>query len=231
LFGTIWFEVTGGPDAQHLVLDFHRKSTGGEPLDPLQQDIVCYWRKAHFGGRYLMFTCPECHRPARVLYARWAYDRIWFSVAVNALASPISRQWATVGTAPRVASRSCALGSNGARVVQCRSNREVCMSGHTSVSWGCLPITRRCENGGRVTPENTDQISIVLICGGNAEIDSLTLVVGHFVDSGASNERRASPNASERAPETYLPISVIIGGRLDPRGGALASGNSRASSS
>jgi len=61
-----------------LVLDFPRKSTGGESLDPLQQDIVCYWRKAHFGGRYLMFTCPECRRPARVLYARWAYDRIWF---------------------------------------------------------------------------------------------------------------------------------------------------------
>ena len=29
LFGTIWFEVTGGPDAQHLVLDFPRKSTSG----------------------------------------------------------------------------------------------------------------------------------------------------------------------------------------------------------
>ena len=35
LFGTIWFEVTGGPDAQHLVLDFFRKSTGGEPLGSL----------------------------------------------------------------------------------------------------------------------------------------------------------------------------------------------------
>jgi hypothetical protein len=78
LFGTIWFEVTGGPDAQHLMLDFLRKSPSGEPLDPLQQDIVCYWRKAHFGGRYLMFTCPQCHRPARVLYAWWFDDRIWF---------------------------------------------------------------------------------------------------------------------------------------------------------
>ena len=79
LFGTIWFEVTGGPDARHLVLDFPRRSTDGQPLDhPLQQDIVCYWRKAHFGGRYLMFTCPECHRPVRVLYGRYAYDRILF---------------------------------------------------------------------------------------------------------------------------------------------------------
>src|SRR5262249_28895747 len=64
LFGTIWFEVTGGPNAQHLMLDFPRKSPSGEPLDPLQQDIVCYWRKAHFGGRYLMFTCPECKPPS-----------------------------------------------------------------------------------------------------------------------------------------------------------------------
>ena len=134
LFGTIWFEVTGGPDAQQLMLDFLRKSPSGEPLDPLQQDIVCYWRKAHFGGRYLMFTCPECHRPARVLYARWAYDRIWFSVAANALALPISRQWAIDGTARRVVSRSYVLGSNGARAVPCQSNRKVCISERISVS-------------------------------------------------------------------------------------------------
>src|SRR5205809_3118233 len=67
LFGSIWFEITGGPDAQQLVLEFSLKSTSGEPLDPLQQVICSYWRKAHFGGRYLMFTCPECHRPVRVL--------------------------------------------------------------------------------------------------------------------------------------------------------------------
>ena len=56
------------------------------------------------------------------------------------------------------------------------------MRGRTSVSWGCLPTTRPCENRGRVTLENTDQISIVPIYGGNAEIDLLTLVAGHFVD-------------------------------------------------
>ena len=71
LFGTIWFEVTGGPDAQQLVLEFPRRSASGEPLDPIRQVIVCYWRKAHFGGRYLMFSCSECHRSARVLYARY----------------------------------------------------------------------------------------------------------------------------------------------------------------
>jgi uncharacterized protein YecT (DUF1311 family) len=65
LFGTIWFEVTGGPDAQQLVLEFPRKSASGEPLDSLQQIIGCYWRKAHFGGRHLMFLCSECHRSAR----------------------------------------------------------------------------------------------------------------------------------------------------------------------
>ena len=111
-----------------------------------------------------------------------------FSVAANALALPINPQWATVGTARRVVSRSCALGSNGARAVLCRSNREACMSERTSVSRGCLSITSRCESRERVTPENTDQSSIVLICGGNAEIDSLTLVVGQFVDFGACNK-------------------------------------------
>src|SRR5215469_3079315 len=71
------------------------------------------------------------------------------------------------------------------------------MSGHTGVSWGCLPTTRRCESRGRVTPENTDQSSIVLICGGNAEIDSLSLVVGRFVDdarAGFSAHIKSPPN-------------------------------------
>ena len=78
LFGTIWFEVTGGPDAQQLVLEFPRKSTSGEPLDPLRQVIGCHWRKAHFGGRHLMFMCNECNREARVLYARYGDPRMWF---------------------------------------------------------------------------------------------------------------------------------------------------------
>jgi hypothetical protein len=76
LFGAIWFEVTGGPDAQQLVLEFPGKSASGEPL-ALQQIVACYWRKAPFGGRYLMFTCPVCSRPARVLYAP-SINRIWF---------------------------------------------------------------------------------------------------------------------------------------------------------
>jgi hypothetical protein len=78
LFGTISFEVTGGPDAQQLVLEFPRKSGSGEPLDPIRQVICCYWRKARFGGRHLMFLCNECNRPAGVLYSRYANDRIWF---------------------------------------------------------------------------------------------------------------------------------------------------------
>jgi hypothetical protein len=78
LFGTVWFEVAGGPDAQRLVLEFPVRSPSGERLDPLRQTICCYWRPAHYGGRYLMFLCPECGRPARVLYARYFSDRIWF---------------------------------------------------------------------------------------------------------------------------------------------------------
>jgi hypothetical protein len=78
LFGTIWFEITGGPNAQHLVLKFPCRSASGEQLNPITQDILCYWRKAHYGGRYLMFSCSECHRSARVLYAWYFSDRIWF---------------------------------------------------------------------------------------------------------------------------------------------------------
>ena len=78
LFGAIWFEVTGGPDARQLVLELPIKSSTGEPLDPYQQVICCHWRKAHFGGRHLMFMCNECRGEARVLYARYGNPRTWF---------------------------------------------------------------------------------------------------------------------------------------------------------
>src|SRR5436190_7452276 len=54
LFGTICFEVAGGRDAQRLVLEFPCRSASGKP-GPGRQVIACYWRKAHFGGRYPMF--------------------------------------------------------------------------------------------------------------------------------------------------------------------------------
>jgi hypothetical protein len=78
LFGAVRFEVAGGPDAQRLVLEFPCRSTSGEWRDPVRQVITWYWRKAHYGGRYLIFLCGECHRSARVLYARYANHRIWF---------------------------------------------------------------------------------------------------------------------------------------------------------
>jgi hypothetical protein len=78
LFGSVGFEVAGGPDAQRLVLEFPIKSISGDRLNPARQIICCYWRKAHYGGRYLMFLCSECSRSARVLYARYFYDRICF---------------------------------------------------------------------------------------------------------------------------------------------------------
>jgi hypothetical protein len=56
------------------------------------------------------------------------------------------------------------------------------MSGHTSVFWGCLPITGPCESRGRVMLESTNHASIVSIYGDNAETDSLASVVGQFVD-------------------------------------------------
>lgn len=85
LFGTVRFEVDGGPDAQRLVLKFPRRSASSEQLEPVRQVIGCYWRKAHYGGQYLMFLCGECHRSARVLYARYAneHHHIWFFTCRN----------------------------------------------------------------------------------------------------------------------------------------------------
>ena len=121
-----------------------------------------------------------------------------FSGAANVLASPISPQWDTDGIVLRVASRSYALGSNGAVMVPCRSNREVCISEHTSVFWGCLPITRLCESRARVMLGSTNHASIVSIYGGNAEADLLASVVGQFVDGDCrktSSSRTSSPIA------------------------------------
>ena len=51
-------------------------------LEPILQTIGCQRRNANYGGRYLIFSCSECHRPARVLYARYnsAHHQIWFFV-------------------------------------------------------------------------------------------------------------------------------------------------------
>jgi hypothetical protein len=87
LFGTIWFEVAGGPDAQRRVLEFPIRSASGERLDdPIRQTICCYWPSAHYGGRYLMFLYPECGPPARVLYARTFLTASGFSSAASARA-------------------------------------------------------------------------------------------------------------------------------------------------
>ena len=53
------------PDAQRLVLEFPMRSVSGERLDPVRQEICCYWRQAHYGGRYLMFLC-KCGRSGLV---------------------------------------------------------------------------------------------------------------------------------------------------------------------
>jgi hypothetical protein len=96
LYGAIGFEVEGGPDALRLVLEFPCRPTG-ESLDAIRQVICCYWRKAYYGGRYLMFLCSECHRSARVLYARVTSHHIWFFSCRNcagiAYQSAMGHRW------------------------------------------------------------------------------------------------------------------------------------------
>jgi hypothetical protein len=146
---------------------------------------------AAIGGKHISAGVTSCSCAANATAKRVSFmlgtgtPAYGFSPAANALTSLISPQWAIGGTVRRVASRSYALGSNGAGTVPCRSNREVCMSGHTSVFWECLPITRPCESRGRVMLESTNHASIVSIYGGNAETDSLASVVGQFVDDAS----------------------------------------------
>ena len=80
LFGTIRFEVRGDLHSPKLLLAYPRRSASGAPLEPIVQTICCHWRKARYGGRYLIFSCSECQRPARVLYARHnsTHHQIWF---------------------------------------------------------------------------------------------------------------------------------------------------------
>ena len=172
-------------------LGFPRRSASGEPLDPCTADPSSAIGRKHISAGVTSCSCATNATEQRASCMPGTRTTAFgFSVAANAPASPISLRWATGGTARRVVSRSCALGSNGARTVRCRSNREVCMSGPTSVSWGCLPTTRRYESRGRVTLKNTGHVSIVPICGGNAEIDLLALVVGRFVDEARAARQR-----------------------------------------
>ena len=101
LFGNIQFEVCGNPHLPRLVLAFPRRSASGEPLEPILQAIHCYWRNARYGGRYLIFSCSECHRPARVLYARYDshHYQIWFFTCRMCAGIRYHQLWVTVGTA------------------------------------------------------------------------------------------------------------------------------------
>jgi hypothetical protein len=138
-----------------------------------------------------MFTCPQCHRPARVLYARWAYDRIWFfscrKCAGITYQSTMGHRWDR--SARRVEKLRARLkwGAGGTVPIKPR---------------GMLERTYQRILGMiayQVTRESTDQSSIVLTCGGNAEIDLLTLVVGQFVDeadrqAGYCSKKDLCPN-------------------------------------
>jgi hypothetical protein len=205
LFRAILFEVTGGPVHGSWCWSFLASP-------PPANHWIRYGRSfAAIGEKHISVADTSCS-PAPNAIAQSAFCLLGthttassFSVAANAVTSPI-RQWVTDGTARRAVLRSCGPGSNGAQAVPCRSKREVCMSGRTSVSWGCLPITRLCEFRDGVTAENTDQISIVLICGGNAEIDSLTWVVGRFVN------RRALANIGVRTRLAPVPIHARFRG-------------------
>ena len=121
LFGAIQFEVRGNLHSPKLLLAYPRRSASGALLQPIVQTICCHWRNARYGGRYLIFSCSECHRPARVLYARHnsTHHQIWFSPAADALVSPISPPWAIAGTARRAVLKSCAADSSGPRAVPC----------------------------------------------------------------------------------------------------------------
>jgi hypothetical protein len=128
LFGTIGFEVEGGPDAQRVILKFPRRSASGVPLDPVRQIISCYWRNAHYGGRYLMFLCSECQRSARVLYARHRapYHEIWFftcrKCAGITYQSTMGHRWDR--SARRVEKLKARLQSGGAVPVRPRGMHE-----------------------------------------------------------------------------------------------------------
>ena len=182
LFGTIWFEVTGGPDARQLVLAppaSHRAANRWSPFSRLFAAI---------GGKHISAGVTSCSCATNAMAKGASCMRgmgtpaLGFSAAANALASPISPPWAIGGIARRVVSRSCALGSNGAHTAPCRSNREVCMSGRTSASWGCLPTTRPYEIRVQATLEKPDQISTMPTCGDNAETDLRVLAGGRIAE-------------------------------------------------
>jgi len=181
LFGTVWFEVTGGPDARQLVLTFPFISAS------LEQIICCHWRTAHFGGRHLMFMCGECLGEARVLYARWANDRIWFfscrKCAGITYQSTMGHRWDRSARRVEKLRNRLDWAAQGTVPIKPRGMHERTYQRILRV----MPITRPCERRGRVMLESTNHESTLPIYGGNAEIDLLSLAVGQF--GGADNFR------------------------------------------
>ena len=142
---------------------------------------------AAIGGKHILAGVTSCSLATNAT-AKRAFcmpgtrtTAFGFSVAANALASPISPLWATGGTARRVVSKNCALGSTGGRV-PCRSSREACTRRRTNVFWGNWPTTRRYESRAQATLEKRGQISTEPICGDNAETGLRALEAGHFAD-------------------------------------------------
>jgi hypothetical protein len=152
LFGAIWFEVTGGPDAQQLVLGFPRKSANGEPLDPIRQIINCYWHKAHFGGQHLMFLCRECRRSARVLYARYVNDRIWFFSCRKCAGPPLG----PLGPSGGEIAFKARVGVRGHRTSQTARNAQADVPAYFGDA--CLPRGRAKAGGelrSKIQPRST----------------------------------------------------------------------------
>ena len=157
------------------------------------------------GGKHILAGDTSCSRAPNATAPRafcmlGTSDRIWFfscrKCAGITYQSTMGHRWDR--SARRVEKLRARLqwGASGYRADQtARHARE-----NVPANLGDACLSRgRCESRGRVTPENIDQISIVPICGGNAEIDLLALAVGHFVDE--FNRVRANrPPVTQRSP-------------------------------
>ena len=194
LFGTIWYEVTGGPDTQHLVLS----SCASQPT--ANRWTPCGRLLAAIGGKPISAGVTSCSCATNATKQRASFmpgtrgQAFGFSVAANAPASPISIDRPPVGplgASCREVARSARMGRGRYGADQ---NRKVCLTGHISVSWGCLLITKPCESGGRVTLKKTDQIEYRAHLWRQCR-NGLALVVGRFVDEPRARKAAGSLNA------------------------------------
>ena len=165
-----------------------------------------------------MFLCSQCGRPARVLYARYFSDRIWFFTCRKC--AGITYQFTMGHRWDRSARRVEKLRAR----LQWSANAKVPMKPRgmherrTNESSACSPTTKLFENRERATFGNTDPISTALIWVGSVDT-GLWRFLWRLVNGQAANLHLGSTQGCAGRSQDWIKVKNPDAPRQGDRGG------------